>query len=74
MEMQTEIFNNEIDLTPEDYDILMYLLDETSISIDDGNDNAIMNDMARLRMRGFDLLQSCAIMDSTNNNPVGYSM
>ena len=43
--MQTEMFNDEIDLTPEDYDILMYLLDETSISVDDGNDNAIMNDM-----------------------------
>jgi hypothetical protein len=42
------MFNNEVDLTPEDYDILMYLLDETSISVDDGNDNAIMNDMTIL--------------------------
>jgi len=31
-----------------------------------------MNDMTRLRMRGFDLIQCCDIMDSTDNNPFGY--
>jgi len=50
----------------------MFLLDETSYSVDDGNDDTIMNDMTRLRMRGFDLMQCCDIMKSTDNNPFGY--
>ncbi len=69
---QTQLFDNSVELTDEDHDILMFLLDETSCSIDDGKDDTIMNDMTRLRMRGFDVIQCCDIMDSTDNNPFGY--
>ena len=54
---QSQLFDNAVELTNEDHDILMFLLDETSYSVDDGNDDTIMNDMTRLRMRGFDLMQ-----------------
>ena len=71
---QSQLFDNAVELTNEDHDILMFLLDETSYSVDDGNDDTIMNDMARLRMRGFDLMQCCDIMKSTDNNPFGNVM
>lgn len=70
--MQHEIFNSKVDLTDEDYDILMFWLDESSFSVDDGNDDVIMNDMTRLRMRGFDVIQSYDIMERTDNNPFEY--
>ena len=69
---QTQLFDNSVELTNEDHDILMFLLDETSCSVDDGKDDTIMNDMTRLRMRGFDVIQCYDIMDSTDNNPFGY--
>ena len=67
------MFNSEVDLTEEDCDILINLLDESSFSMDDGKDTTIMTDMTRLRMRGFDLIQACGIMESTGNNPFGYA-
>jgi hypothetical protein len=70
--MQHEMFNSKVDVTDEDYDILMFWLDESSFSLDDGKDNVIMNDMTRLRMRGFGVLQSYDIMERTNNNPFEY--
>jgi hypothetical protein len=70
--MQANLFNNHVDLTEEDYNILIDLLDESSFSVDDGKDTTIMSDMTRLRMRGFDLTQCCDIMKSTDNNPFGY--
>jgi hypothetical protein len=70
--MQHEMFNSKVDLTDEDYDILMFWLDESSFSVDDGKDDVIMNDMTRLRMRGFDVIQSYDIMERTNNNPFEY--
>ena len=70
--MQNELFNNGVDLTEEDCDILIDLLDEASCSVDDGRDSAIMTDMTRLRMRGFGLIQAYDIMESTDNNPFGY--
>lgn len=66
------MFNSKVDLTDEDYDILMFWLDESSFSVDDGKDDVIMNDMTRLRMRGFDVIQSYDIMERTNNNPFEY--
>lgn len=66
------MFNGKVDLTDEDYDILMFWLDESSFSVDDGKDDVIMNDMTRLRMRGFDVIQSYDIMERTNNNPFEY--
>ena len=71
---QTQLFDNSVQLTDEDHDILMFLLDETSYSIDDGKDDTIMNDMTRLRMRGFDVIQSYGIMEKTDNNPFGDSI
>jgi hypothetical protein len=71
---QSQLFDNTVELTNEDHDILMFLLDESSYSIDDGNDDTIMNDMTRLRMIGFDVIQCCDIMKSTDNNPFGYVM
>lgn len=70
--MQHEMFNSKVDLTDEDYDILMFWLDESSFSVDDGKDDFIMNDMTRLRMRGFDVIQSYDIMERTDNNPFEY--
>lgn len=70
--MQHELFNSRVELTDEDYDILMFWLDESSFSVDDGKDDVIMNDMTRLRMRGFDVIQSYDIMERTNNNPFEY--
>jgi len=70
--MQHEMFNSKVDVTDEDYDILMFWLDESSFSVDDGKDDVIMNDMTRLRMRGFDVIQSYDIMERTNNNPFEY--
>jgi hypothetical protein len=70
--MQHEMFNSKVDLTDEDYDILMFWLDESSFSVDDGKDDVIMNDMTRLRMRGFDVIQSYDIMERTDNNPFEY--
>ena len=70
--MQHEMFNSKADLTDEDYDILMFWLDESSFSVDDGRDDVIMNDMTRLRMRGFDVIQSYDIMERTDNNPFEY--
>jgi hypothetical protein len=70
--MQHEMFNGKVDLTDEDYDILMFWLDESSFSVDDGKDDVIMNDMTRLRMRGFDVIQSYDIMERTDNNPFEY--
>ena len=69
---QTQLFDNSVELTDEDHDILMFLLDETSCSVDDGKDDTIMTDMTRLRMRGFDVIQCYDIKDSTDNNPFGY--
>ena len=66
------MFNSKADLTDEDYDILMFWLDESSFSVDDGKDDVIMNDMTRLRMRGFDVIQSYDIMERTDNNPFEY--
>lgn len=66
------MFNSKVDVTDEDYDILMFWLDESSFSVDDGKDDVIMNDMTRLRMRGFDVIQSYDIMERTNNNPFEY--
>lgn len=66
------MFNSKVDLTDEDYDILMFWLDESSFSVDDGKDDVIMNDMTRLRMRGFDVIQSYDIMERTDNNPFEY--
>lgn len=66
------MFNSKVDLTDEDYDILMFWLDESSFSVDDGKDDFIMNDMTRLRMRGFDVIQSYDIMERTDNNPFEY--
>ena len=66
------MFNGKVDLTDEDYDILMFWLDESSFSVDDGKDDVIMNDMTRLRMRGFDVIQSYDIMERTDNNPFEY--
>jgi len=71
---QTQLFDNSVELTDEDHDILMFLLDETSCSVDDGKDDTIMNDMTRLRMRGFDVIQSYGIMENTDNNPFGDSI
>ena len=70
--MQHEMFNGKVDLTDEDYDILMFWLDESSFSVDDGKDDVIMKDMTRLRMRGFDVIQSYDIMERTDNNPFEY--
>jgi hypothetical protein len=70
--MQANLFNNHVDLTEEDYNILIDLLDESSFSVDDGKDTTIMSDMTRLRMRGFDMIQCYDIMESTDNNPFGY--
>lgn len=66
------MFNGDVDLTEEDCDILIDLLDEASCSVDDGRDSTIMTDMTRLRMRGFGLIQAYDIMESTDNNPFGY--
>jgi hypothetical protein len=71
--MQIKMFNGDVDLTEEDCDILINLLDEASCSVDDGRDSTIMTDMTRLRMRGFDLIQAYGIMESTGNNPFGYA-
>ena len=71
---QTQLFDNSVELTDEDHDILMFLLDETSCSVDDGKDDTIMTDMTRLRMRGLDVIQSYGIMENTDNNPFGDSI
>jgi len=69
--MQKQMFNSKVDLTEEDCDILIDLLDESSCSMDDGKDTTIMTDMTRLRMRGFGLIQAYDIMEATDNNPFG---
>ncbi len=67
--MQTKIFDDKLDVTDEDRNILLFLLDYSSCSVDDGRDDSIMNNITRLRMRGFNLLQCREIMENTDNNP-----
>ncbi len=68
--MQFEMFEDSaVELTEDDYAIIMYWLDESSCSVDDGMDDTIMQNMTRLRMRGFGVVQSYNIMYNTDNNP-----